>query len=73
MLLDSLQTPLQSHANNVMDMPRKCGLLSEQELQITEDYEVTALIAALASGKLTSLAVTTAFSKRAAIAQQLVG
>ncbi len=72
-LLGSLQMPLESHANNVTDIPRRCGLLSSQELQITEDYDVAGLVAGLASGELSSTAVTTAFSKRAAIAQPLVG
>jgi amidase len=71
-LLDTLRTPLQDHANNVIQLPRICGILSVEELHITDDYDVAALLSALASGKLSSVAVTTAFAKRAAIAQQLV-
>lgn len=55
-----------------LDIPRRSGILSPQELRITEEYDVKHLLRALASGDLTSLAVTTAFCKRAAIAQQLV-
>ncbi|CAN8096105.1 unnamed protein product [Discula destructiva] len=54
-----------------LDIPRRSGLLSSQELRITEDYDVRHLLQALASGQLTSLEVTIAFCKRAAIAQQL--
>ncbi|KAI9925651.1 hypothetical protein ASPWEDRAFT_113022 [Aspergillus wentii DTO 134E9] len=53
------------------DIPRKCGLLSVTELDITENYSAGQLLQKLAAGNLTSLAVTTAFCKRAAIAQQL--
>ncbi|KAJ5675544.1 hypothetical protein N7462_008441 [Penicillium macrosclerotiorum] len=49
---------------------RRCGLLSEIELDITENYSAAQLLAKLAAGHITSLAVTTAFCKRAAIAQQ---
>lgn len=54
------------------DLPRRCGLLSESELDVTENYTATKLLAELASGHLSSLEVTTAFCKRAAIAQQVV-
>jgi amidase len=57
---------------NVLDVPRTCGLLSKPELEITENYDATALAEALAKNQLTSEAVTRAFCKRAAIAHQLV-
>ncbi|KAJ5731330.1 uncharacterized protein N7483_005838 [Penicillium malachiteum] len=53
------------------DAPRRSGLLSELELDITENYTATQLLRKLAVGNVTSLDVTTAFCKRAAIAQQL--
>ncbi|EYE94722.1 putative general amidase [Aspergillus ruber CBS 135680] len=56
---------------SIIDVPRACGLLTEQELHITEDYDATALLTELATGKITSVEVTRAFCKRAAIAQQL--
>ncbi|KAK5113043.1 hypothetical protein LTR62_003622 [Meristemomyces frigidus] len=56
---------------NVLDIPAQCGLLTAEELHITEDFDAVALLDKLARGELTSLAVTIAFSKRAAIAQQL--
>lgn len=51
---------------------RDSNILSDLELQITEKYNAEELLAKLASGELTSLEVTVAFSKRAAVAQQLV-
>jgi amidase len=57
---------------SVLDVPRSCGLLTEQELSITEDHDATALVQLLGTGKLKSVDVVTAFCKRAAIAQQCV-
>lgn len=57
---------------NILDFPRQSGLLTITEIDITENYDAVSLLDAMASGKLTSLAVTTAFCKRAAIAHQLV-
>ena len=56
---------------NVLAVPRECGLLSAAEITITEDHTVKSLLSALSSRKLSAEAVTTAFCKRAAIAQQL--
>ncbi|RAQ66178.1 general amidase-B [Aspergillus flavus] len=53
------------------NIPRHSGLLSEEELDLTEHYTAAQLLQKLAWGEVTSLAVTTAFCKRAAIAQQL--
>jgi hypothetical protein len=58
--------------DSVMDFPKNSGILSAEELAITEST-ATDLVAQMASGKLTSVAVTTAFCKRAALAHQLVG
>ncbi|KAF7194043.1 Acetamidase [Pseudocercospora fuligena] len=58
-------------ASNVLDVPRTCGLLLDSELKITEDYDATSLLGELAVGRLRSEDVVRAFSKRAAIAQQL--
>ncbi|KIX00791.1 uncharacterized protein Z518_09856 [Rhinocladiella mackenziei CBS 650.93] len=72
-ILQSLAFPLDMYPNRLLDMdiPRKSGLLSDREIDITEKYTVSELLVKLASGEFTSLEVTTAFSKRAAIAQQL--
>lgn len=56
---------------NVTQIPRECGILSKKEIEITENYDATALANAIADGKLTSVAVATAFGKRAIIAHQL--
>jgi hypothetical protein len=55
------------------DLPRRSGIMSELELDLTESYTAVQLLVKLASGQISSLAVTTAFCKRAAIAQQAVG
>ncbi|KAJ5824141.1 Amidase [Penicillium robsamsonii] len=55
-----------------IELPRRCGLLSDVELDLTENYTASQLLAKLGSGQTSSLAVTTAFCKRAAIAQQVI-
>ncbi|KAI4653072.1 uncharacterized protein J4E79_008585 [Alternaria viburni] len=71
---DMLQMPLSEHPNRLMKMgiARKSGLLNEKELEITEKYTVEELLKQLKDGTLSSLEVTIAFSKRAAMAQQLL-
>ncbi|KAM3479823.1 hypothetical protein MY5147_001503 [Beauveria neobassiana] len=73
-LLSELKTPLEESDNNVLELGfcKRSGILSEKELDITESYNVSELLEALAGGKLTALEVTTAFCKRAAIAHQLL-
>ncbi|KAG9243086.1 amidase signature domain-containing protein [Calycina marina] len=56
--------------DNVMGYAESSGILSDEELAITGSTAVD-LVARMASGELTSVAVTTAFCKRAALAQQL--
>ncbi|KAL4924075.1 amidase [Aspergillus undulatus] len=56
--------------DNVLDVPKTSGILSEHELAITES-SASDLVESLASGKITAVAVTLAFCKRAALAQQL--
>lgn len=56
---------------NVLSVPRESGILTEKELHLTESYDATGLAAELASGRLKSVDVVTAFCKRAAIAQQV--
>lgn len=57
---------------NVLGVPKQCGILTDKELDITENYDATALLAKLAAKELSSYEVVLAFCKRAAIAQQLV-
>ena len=56
---------------DALDITRQCGLLTPEELDITENYDATALRDKLAAREVSSVQVTTAFCKRAAIAQQL--
>jgi hypothetical protein len=51
---------------------QKCNIMTDRELAITEDYNARQLLTNMASCEMTALEVTVAFSKRAAIAQQLV-
>jgi amidase len=72
--LNSFQAPLSEHKTNLVteQAVRKSGILTDRELEITENYDVAGLLSAMASGKLTSTEVTLAYCKRAAVAQQLV-
>ena len=69
---DWLITPPSDDVLDVTRVPLECGLLSEKEIAITEETDIGVLLANLASGKLSSVEVTTAFAKRAMIAQQTV-
>lgn len=57
---------------SAFELLEETNILSKEERDITELHDATALLELLAAGKVSSLAVTTAFCKRAAIAQQLV-
>ncbi|CAA9961120.1 Acetamidase [Pyrenophora teres f. maculata] len=59
------------HVKSYMDMPCKSGLLSKQELDITERYDAVALAQAIKDKQVKCVDVTRAFCKRAAIAHQL--
>ncbi|KAF7553546.1 hypothetical protein G7Z17_g3548 [Cylindrodendrum hubeiense] len=56
---------------SAMAYPKESGLLTAEELAITES-SATDIVKKIAAGDLTSVAVTTAFCKRAALAHQLV-
>ncbi|KAL2847912.1 fatty-acid amide hydrolase [Aspergillus pseudodeflectus] len=64
-------TNVQYDRVNVLGIPRSCGLLSEKELNITENWDVQGLLGQIHSQKLTSKEVIGVFCKRAAIAQQI--
>jgi hypothetical protein len=57
---------------NVLDVPRRCGLLSPKQLEITESYDATSLLERIHRQELSAYEVTEAFCIRAAIAQQVV-
>jgi amidase len=67
-----LITPPPDDVLDVTDIPAKCGLLSTRELEITNVGKLSVLLNRLATGEWSSVQVTTAFCKRAVIAQQLV-
>lgn len=66
------QDTLTSLPLNVTLIPRTCGLLSDKELELTDNYDATSLLSMLASGEVTARQLLTAFRKRATIAQQTV-
>ena len=57
--------------DSVLEFPKKSGILSDQELAITQS-SASDLVKKLAQGELTAVDVTVAFCKRAALAHQLV-
>lgn len=57
---------------DVSNIPNTCGLLSAEELEITEKHDATSLAKAIAVRQYTAVTVISAFIKRAAIAHQLV-
>jgi amidase len=56
---------------NVEGFPRKSGILSEEDLAIT-DMSATALVEKMGRGELTAESVVTAFLRRAVLGHQLV-
>ncbi|BGO91547.1 hypothetical protein NBRC10512_003206 [Rhodotorula toruloides] len=62
---------LAAAGDNVTGVPATCGILSAKELEITELDEVEELAKRIADKTYTAVEVATAFSKRAAVAQQL--
>lgn len=67
-LLKSLPPP---EVLDVRSIPRTCGVLTDEEISITENHDATSLAEALRSRSLSAEQVAIAFCKRAAIAQQL--
>ena len=65
-------TPPANSVLDVTDVPTTCGLLSVRELEITTISDITILLHKLATGEWSSVEVTTAFCKRAIVAQQVV-
>lgn len=62
----------QLQSSDVLDVPERCGILTEREIQITQNNDAVDIVDDIAKGKLSAKEVTVAFCKRAAIAQQLV-
>ncbi|KAJ4343875.1 hypothetical protein N0V87_000158 [Didymella glomerata] len=57
--------------NDVSSIPTTCGLLTDREIEITENYNAVDLARSIASKDLSAVEVTRAFAKRAIIAHQL--
>ena len=68
----SIVHSISSSSQSVLEVPRRCGLLTEEEIDITENYDAVSLLENIALRRLSAFVVTTAFCKRAAIAHQLV-
>ncbi|KAH0286420.1 amidase [Aureobasidium namibiae CBS 147.97] len=62
---------IESPPKDVTPIPRECGILDDIELDITEQYDATALAHAIAAGKLTAVSVAKAFIKRSIICHQI--
>ncbi|KAF4947687.1 hypothetical protein FSARC_13904 [Fusarium sarcochroum] len=56
--------------NNVVSIPRSSGLLTEAELDLTENHDATDLLQMLAKQQVSAQALLMAYRKRATIAQQ---
>ena len=67
-----LITPVPENQANVLHVPNTCGLLTENELEITSISDVTELLRKLATAEWSAVEVTTAFYKRAIVAHQVV-
>jgi len=61
-----------TNSTNLLQVPITCGILTAEEIAITSNFDAVALVEALKNSTFSAEAVTTAFCKRAAIAQQLV-
>lgn len=69
---DWLITPPPETVLDVTHVPDECGLLTTKEIEITNTTDVAVLLSKLASSEWSSVEVTTAFYKRAIVAQQVV-
>ncbi|KAI3579218.1 amidase signature domain-containing protein [Fusarium oxysporum f. sp. albedinis] len=71
---EELRLPLeviQNPPTDVSSIPTTCGILSPEEIIITEGYDAVGLVEAIASRNHTAIAVARAFCKRSIIAHQL--
>ncbi|KAF4458707.1 general amidase-C [Fusarium albosuccineum] len=61
-----------SSTTSAFELLAQTDILTKKERDITEKFSATTLISMLANRTISSVEVTTAFCKRAAVAQQLV-
>lgn len=62
-LEDSITNAKQYQRVNVMDVPRTCGLLTNKELEITENWDIRGLLRVIAEKRYTAEDVVGAFCK----------
>lgn len=67
-----IDTERYKDTTNLLQVPTSCGVLDDVECQITSDHDATALLEKIQGGVWSAEQVIVAFSKRAAIAHQLV-
>lgn len=67
-----IDTSLYNDHDTVLDVPVTCGVLTSREIDITSNYDAVDIVAKIRAAIFSAEEVTTAFCKRAAIAQQLV-
>jgi Asp-tRNA(Asn)/Glu-tRNA(Gln) amidotransferase A subunit family amidase len=70
--LDHIYLPKENgEPESVLAVPQQCGILTAKEIQITSHFNAGGIIREITSRRITAKQVTTAFCKRAAVAQQL--
>ena len=67
-----LPESMKTSESNVLNVPNNCGILTPEEISITSDYDALDIVQLTKTGKFSAEAITIAFCKRAAIAEQLV-
>lgn len=60
---ESITNTSQYESVNVLDIPRRCGLLSPRQLDITEKWDINGLLEEMRSGRLTVKEVCESFCK----------
>ncbi|CRG84584.1 hypothetical protein PISL3812_01849 [Talaromyces islandicus] len=65
------QEVLENPPTDVSGIPASCGILTPEEIEITESNDAVSLAEAISSRKYTAVTVAIAYSKRAIIAHQL--
>ncbi|KAH9208401.1 amidase [Leptodontidium sp. 2 PMI_412] len=68
--IPNVETPT-AKTKSLLKISSSCGILTEIEIRITTEYDAVGIVEAIRQRVFTAEAVTTAFCKRAAIAQQL--
>lgn len=58
-----LQSRPRANVVDYTDVPRRCGILGDREIEITEGYDATGLVREMGEGRMTSVEVVKAFCK----------